>query len=172
MHGQPGMPVGRYAGMRPGRLRACHSCSNLTPRRAGSGISEQKRKIGTAVHLAPCRTDGAHHAAPAPCRQPRTEHQTCPGICKPHRCTVRALIVPAKRHLRKSVPTRPCFVNPGFGTAARHTSPGRLGLKRRNRRSQRFSPARCAFLARQNRRARRSSTLVPAPRGAPRPACA
>jgi len=35
-------------------------------------------------------------------------------------------------------------VNPGFGTAARHTSPGHLGQVRRNRQAQRFSPARTA----------------------------
>lgn len=45
-HGQPGMRAGRYAGMRPGRLCACHPSSNLTPRRAGSGISEAKDRDG------------------------------------------------------------------------------------------------------------------------------
>jgi uncharacterized protein (DUF736 family) len=56
-------------------------------------------------------------------------------------------------------------VNPVFGTAAGD----RLGLMRRNRSAQRFSPARCAFLARQNRRACRSSTFVPAPAGCAAP---
>lgn len=109
-----------------------------------------------------------HHAAPM---APATPHRRLVAnlvrtirhadICIPHRCIVIALTAPAMRHLRKSVPTRPCFVNPGFGTATRHTSPGRLGLMRRNRQSQRFSPALGAFLARQNRRARRSSIAFP-----------
>ena len=142
MPGRPGMRASRCAGMRPSRLRAGHSCSNLTHRRAGGGTSIPSGRDGHGPCAMPCR--GAHRAAPASCRQPRMDHRTCPGICEPHGCTVMALTAPATRHLRQSVPTRPCFVNPGFGAAARHTSPGRLGLVRRNRRAQRFSPARAA----------------------------
>lgn len=119
-------------------------------------------RSGTTGHLAPCRNDGALHTAPAPCRQPSDGTSDMPRHLQPAPLYRHgALTVPAKQHLRKSVPMRPCFVNPGFGTAARHTPPGRLGLMRRNRQSQRFSPALRAFLARQNCRARRSSTTFP-----------
>lgn len=138
-----------------------------------SETAHRDQAAGTAVHLAPCRADCAHHVAPASCRRPRTENQACPGICKPHRCTVMTMNEPAMVTSSNVRPMAVLFCESWL----RHGNPAYpAGLPRAcaaQPAGTTIFPCACrAFLASQNCRARRPSTLFPPLRGAPRPTCA
>ncbi len=114
--------------------------------RTDHGTSRPRRR---PADLAPC---GIPTSRPPPCRR------LAPAIGRNTDMTMRQRTVSLQTVLTMSEPAtmrsghvrpmRPCFVNPGFGTSTRHTAPGRLGLMRRNRLSQRFSPARTAHSSR------------------------
>ncbi len=171
--GTPGQPA-----MRADNTPECDQAGCVPAIRARSwyrgvlGAAHRRRAMGTGedLPLAAAIVPTTRHRRLAP------TSDGIPDMARPlHTAPLYRHGVDRTRHegiSRNSVPWRPCYVNPGFGAAARHTAPGRLGLVRRNRQPQRFSPALCAFLAKTKSPCSPVVHCVSAPRGAPRPACA
>jgi len=123
-------------------------------RRTDHGTSRPRRR---PADLMPC---GIPTSRPPPCRR------LAPAIGRNTDMTMRQRTVPLQTVLAMREPAtmrsgyvrpmRPCFVNPGFGTSARHTAAGPTRADAAQPALATIFPCACrAFLASQNRRARR-----------------